>query len=144
MSIVRTFIKTGAVLALATGSIFAVPASPASAATPQCTKRLDHLPDSAAGGLWVPAASNNVRLCWMDLNNLSSGVWALQRALRYCYGQNIAIDSQYGPQTRDALWRVQGVVGAQQDGEYGPETARKMKFSSINTTSSSACSWQTF
>jgi hypothetical protein len=143
MSIMRTLIKTGAVLALAAGSI-AVPASAASAVTPQCTKRLDHLPDSAAGGLWVPASSTNNRLCWMDVNNVSSGVWALQRALRYCYGQNIAVDSIYGPQTRDALWRVQGQVSARQDGEYGPETAQKMKFSSINTTAASACSWQTF
>jgi murein L,D-transpeptidase YcbB/YkuD len=92
----------------------------------------------------VPAASNNNRLCWMDMNNVSGGVRALQRALRYCYTQNIAIDGIYGPQTRDALRRVQGRVGARQDGVYGPETARKMKFSHITSTSAEHCSWQTF
>ena len=143
MSTVRTLIRTGAALALTAGSL-AVLASPASAATPQCTQRVSHLPDSAAGGLWVPAASNSIRLCWMDVGNYSSGVWALQAALRYCYSQNIAIDNDYGTQTRDALRRVQGVIGAAQDGEYGPETAQKMKFSSISSTASQHCSWQTF
>lgn len=137
-------VRLGAVLALAVTGVLVSPASPAAAATPQCTKRLGHLPDSAAGGLWVPASPANVRKCWMDQGNVSSGVWALQAALRYCYLQNIDIDNEYGPQTAGALWRVQGMVGARQDGEYGPETAQKMKFSSVNTTAASACSWQTF
>jgi hypothetical protein len=137
-------VRLGAALALATTGVLVSPASPAAAVTPQCTQRVGHLPDSAAGGLWVPASPAGVRKCWMDQGNVSSGVWALQAALRYCYGQNIATDSQYGPQTAGALWRVQGMVGARQDGEYGPETAQKMKFSSVNTTAASACSWQTF
>jgi peptidoglycan hydrolase-like protein with peptidoglycan-binding domain len=137
-------IKVAAALALALAVSVAVPAAPAAAATPQCTKGVDHLPDSAAGGLRVPAASNNSRLCWMSLNNESGGVSALQRGLRYCYAQDIAIDGNFGPRTRDALRRVQGRVGAQQDGVYGPETARKMKFSHITSTSAQHCSWQTF
>jgi hypothetical protein len=48
-----------------------------------------------------------------------------------CYGQSIAVDAVFGPRTRDALWRVQGIIGAVQDGVYGPETMGKMKFVNV-------------
>jgi putative peptidoglycan binding protein len=118
------------------------PATSASAATPQCNQALDALPDSAAGGIWVPIAANGSSNCWMARGNYSGGVWALQRALRFCYGQNIAVDSDYGPRTEAALYTVQGWIGARQDGGYGPETASKIKFSSINTDDASACAWR--
>jgi putative peptidoglycan binding protein len=119
-----------------------VPAGPASAATPQCNRAASQLPDSAAGGIWVPVASNGSSDCWMARGNYSGGVWALQRALRFCYFQNIAVDNDYGPATQQALRNVQGAIGARKDGEYGPETASKIKFSSINTDASTACAWR--
>ena len=41
----RTAAKVGAALALAATAIVVSPASPAAAATPQCTKSVEHLPD---------------------------------------------------------------------------------------------------
>jgi hypothetical protein len=128
--------------ALAGSLLVALPASPASAAaTPQCTRALDVLPDSASGGLWAPVSSSGTSYCWMDQGNVSRGVWALQRALRFCYHQNIAVDSDYGPRTKAALRTVQGQLGISADGVYGRQTRSAMKMSSINTDADWACSW---
>lgn len=143
--IMRKTLVGGLTAMLSAGGLAVMPALPAAAAvTPQCTKAIGHLPDGPSGGVWVPAASNNVRLCFMQQYNYSDGVWALQRALRFCYGENIAVDKDFGPATKSALFRVQGRIGAYQDGKYGPETARKLRFSSINSDASWACSIQTF
>ncbi|WP_328991028.1 peptidoglycan-binding protein [Kribbella sp. NBC_01245] len=143
--IMRKTLVGGLTAMLSAGGFAVLPALPAAAGvTPQCTKAIDHLPDGPSGGVWVPAASTNARLCFMQQYNYSDGVWALQRALRYCYGENIAIDKDFGPATKSALSRVQGKIGAFPDGKYGPETAKKLKFSSINTDAAWACSIQTF
>ncbi|MEV0647552.1 peptidoglycan-binding domain-containing protein [Phytomonospora sp. NPDC050363] len=119
-------------------------AGPAAAATPQCTQAAAHYPSSGAGPLYVPAATNGNRLCWMQSGNYSSAVRALQFALRDCYGQNIAVDSSFGPATAGALRNVQGYVGAKVDGKYGPETARAMKMSATWSTDPANCAWQSF
>jgi hypothetical protein len=141
-------LTVGMTTALAIAAFTPTPAVSAEVAgvavTPQCTKALGHLPNGPSGGVWVPASSENNRLCWMQRYNYSDGVWALQRALRYCYGQNIAVDKDFGPATQSALFRVQGWIGAGQDGKYGPETARRMKFSSISSDAPEHCSIQTF
>jgi peptidoglycan hydrolase-like protein with peptidoglycan-binding domain len=66
----------------------------------------------------------------MMRNNMSGGVWALQRALVHCYQQNIAIDGEFGPLTQAALRRAQERMGADPDGGYGPQTRNLMLFSS--------------
>jgi hypothetical protein len=89
------------------------------------------------GGRWVtmgsyqvfaPAYGGNLwcLLSQGDYNNW--GVVALQNMLRECYGQNIALDGDFGPATRQALlnaqrWEV--VVYHENiaiDGIYGPDT----------------------
>jgi peptidoglycan hydrolase-like protein with peptidoglycan-binding domain len=115
------------------------PMAPASAATPQCTQSKVIYPQSASSGNYAPAASNGSTNCWMARGNNSGGVWALQRALRYCYGKNIALDSDFGPATQSALRSVQDTIGAAVDGEYGPETAGKINFSGLTSTARGAC-----
>lgn len=141
-------LRAGLAAALSVGTLAVLPAAPASAATPQCTKRLDHLPNGPSGGVWVPASSNNVRKCWMQRGNYSDGVWALQRALRICYGRvyghYIAVDKDFGPETERALRWVQGYEGIRADGKYGPETAANIRFSSIHSDEEQWCSIQTF
>lgn len=137
----RRFAMFGMVLALVAALLAAVPASPAGAATSQCTKRIA-LTHTAVGAIWVPAAANDSGSCWMDQSSSGNGVWALQRALVHCYGEPIAIDGDFGPKTAGALARVQKEVGAKADGVYGPQTAGRMKFSSTKSTSSKSCRGQ--
>jgi hypothetical protein len=127
---------------LAAGGLAAIgavlPISPAAAATPQCTTAQIQIPPSH-GGIEVPSDWNGNTRCWMARGNYSDGVRAMQHALRVCYGQGIAEDSDYGPRTESALSRVQGMIGAAQDGGYGPETASKMKFAVIGSNDPSTC-----
>ncbi|MEV0222316.1 peptidoglycan-binding domain-containing protein [Streptomyces sp. NPDC050704] len=58
----------------------------------------------------------------MAQGSTGGGVTSLQKALRHCYGRNIAIDGEFGPATKEALEYAQGRAGVRQDGEYGPET----------------------
>jgi peptidoglycan hydrolase-like protein with peptidoglycan-binding domain len=96
-------------------------AAPASAA-PTC--------DSIAvysGIMYVPGVGGNVNTsCVMGIGANSSGVAILQTAMRLCFGQSLTIDGDFGPQTRQAVRNVQGMIGARVDGVYGPETFNKM------------------
>lgn len=92
--------------------------------TPQCTHAGVEV--SAFGPYSVPVANNGSSSCFMDSGDVSSGVRALQRALKFCWGQNISTDSSYGPQTKQAVRNVQGFVGIKVDGVYGPQTRSAM------------------
>lgn len=50
----------------------------------------------------------------------------LQRALRDCAGQPIAVDGVFGSETARALRNVQTKLGLPPDGVYGPDTARRL------------------
>ncbi|MFI1996918.1 peptidoglycan-binding protein [Actinoplanes sp. NPDC020271] len=76
----------------------------------------------------MPTFSGN-KDCVMGVGNVSSGVWALQRTLNYCYNQNIAMDSNFGSGTRAALINVQRQAGVSADGVYGPATRSRMLWS---------------
>jgi peptidoglycan hydrolase-like protein with peptidoglycan-binding domain len=119
-------------LAVLLAALFTVlPAGAASAATPQCYRALHILPDSAGPALWLPSAGTTLEStrCWMARGNVSDGVWAMQRALIDCYGQNIAADGVFGPRTQAALVNAQREMRANPDGGYGPETRGLMRFS---------------
>jgi hypothetical protein len=92
--------------------------------TPQCTHAGVEV--SAFGPFSVPVANNGSSSCFMDTGDVSSGVLALQRALKFCWGQNIATDSDYGPQTKQAVRNVQNILGIGVDGVYGPQTRSAM------------------
>jgi hypothetical protein len=100
-----------------------------SAITLQCIQRIERMDDGPGGINWMPAAANNSTICFLAQGDVSGAVWALQRALKVCYGQNIATDSQFGPKTKQALINVQNQLHISADGGYGKETRTFMKFS---------------
>lgn len=69
------------------------------------------------------AASTN---CGMAPGAHSSAVANLQRNLNTCYGENLQVDSDFGPLTRDALKRAQRTEGISADGVYGPVTRNNL------------------
>ncbi|MBN0039948.1 peptidoglycan-binding protein [Cellulosimicrobium cellulans] len=97
-------------------------AAPASAATPFCN---DHyLP---AGNLGVPgfvSGGTTTYKCTLSQGRTGYPVTLLQRSLKDCYGQNIAVDGSFGPATRSALIAAQRTAGVAADGLYGPVTAK--------------------
>jgi peptidoglycan hydrolase-like protein with peptidoglycan-binding domain len=115
---------------LAGTALSLVPATMASASTPECTKSASH----GTNEIVVPVSSSGSSTC--DLHYVSGnnehgdGVLALQEALHYCYGKSISLDGQFGTGTRAALISVQSAIGADPDGGYGPQTHGLMHFSS--------------
>jgi hypothetical protein len=91
--------------------------------TPQCTHAG---PAPSFNPCWVPLANNGSDSCWMDRGNVSAGVAALQFALRDCWGYDVDIDSDFGPQTQGALRALQQRLGIDDDGVYGPQTRGAM------------------
>jgi peptidoglycan hydrolase-like protein with peptidoglycan-binding domain len=96
------------------------------ATTPQCTRSAGA--NSPGGTIEVAFSRSGLSNCWMDRGSFSSGVRALQRALVFCWGKSIAIDSDYGPQTAAAVASLQQGLGIRRDGVYGPETAAATRF----------------
>jgi peptidoglycan hydrolase-like protein with peptidoglycan-binding domain len=92
--------------------------------TPQCTHA--GVVTGQLGPISVPLASNGSSTCFMESGDVSSGVLALQRALKFCWGQNIATDSDYGSQTKQAVRNLQKMLGISADGVYGPQTHLEM------------------
>lgn len=134
-----TLLLAGAALAgsvaLATpASAAPAPASPASTALaePAGTEVLA-LP-TCNGAAWIPVSTsprrylfvpvyNGSYACILQLGNYNNwGVVALQNALVRCYGQNIAIDGDFGSATKTALQNAQRREGIPADGVYGPQT----------------------
>ncbi|MCO8275059.1 peptidoglycan-binding protein [Actinoplanes sp. TRM 88003] len=111
--------------AIAGGSAVVLAPAPAQAALPNCNT------STQSGGPIGPrfATFSGNKNCVMGVGNASSGVWALQMSLRYCYGQNLTVDSAFGNQTRNALINVQRTVGTSADGVYGPATGGRMVWS---------------
>jgi peptidoglycan hydrolase-like protein with peptidoglycan-binding domain len=119
-------ISTIIAMAMAVSGTTVLAATPASAALPNCNT-YSRLGGGALKAL-VPTYNGN-KDCVMGSRNVSPGVWALQRTMVNCYGQNIAVDSNFGPATRSALINVQRQVGVTADGVYGPATRSRMRWS---------------
>jgi peptidoglycan hydrolase-like protein with peptidoglycan-binding domain len=64
--------------------------------------------------------------CGLSEGDDEEAVRALQEALVTCNGQHITVDGEYGPQTREAVARVQEANGLVVDGIYGPTTRDAM------------------
>lgn len=67
--------------------------------------------------------------CMLGVGNQGPAVGVLQDSLRRCYGQGIAYDNIYGPQTRQAVINVQRRIGVAADGVFGPITSGRMTWS---------------
>ncbi len=92
------------------------------AALPSCTMTDPKRPA-------IPAVGYDNHQCVLGVGNQGAAVRALQRSLRACNGQNIAVDGIYGPATRQAVLNVQARKGIARDGVYGPRTASVMLWS---------------
>ncbi|AQU70089.1 hypothetical protein BBN63_31845 [Streptomyces niveus] len=75
----------------------------------------------------VPAYKGSVD-CYMEKGAQSSAVSALQRALKYCYGQNLSVDGIFGNDTRNALINAQSKEKISADGGYGTQTRKALKW----------------
>lgn len=128
-------------LAFVIGTVVPVAASsaPAVALTPYCTQQINY-PAYTVNGVtfyaWLPrsSASSGYLSCGLEPVLKYDGVKALQRSLRYCHGQNIAIDGSYGSATKEAVKNAQRWYNANfspdiaVDGYYGPDTLLAMKW----------------
>jgi hypothetical protein len=66
-------------------------------------------------------------------------VRALQDALVRCNGQDIAVDGDYGQQTRQAVARVEEENGLSVDGTFGPETRDAMRWPATSASGTTTC-----
>jgi peptidoglycan hydrolase-like protein with peptidoglycan-binding domain len=123
---------------IAGGALAVLPATAASATTTYCQS------STSVGtfDLLVPAVSstNHSTVCSLkQAAQTGNGVKALQTALNVCYGYSLAVDGSFGSATYSALYTVQGLIGATQDGEYGAQTQSKLKFSSNDIPGHAGC-----
>ena len=131
--------RAAATATLALGSLVALAAPSAQAATvPECTTYVTITQGSYTAR--KPAAPGGSTTCWLARGSLGSGVATLQRNLRFCYGQDIAVDGSFGPATERALKNAQASHGLVADGSYGPLTrARLVLFYTTANGSSGGC-----
>ncbi|GGP31360.1 hypothetical protein GCM10010287_20990 [Streptomyces variabilis] len=117
---VTSLVASGLLAASLGGAVAAAP-SAAAAAYPWCTSSAW---TQSADTTWTtrPSTSSTDTTCVMARGSTGAGVTSLQKALRDCYGRNIAVDGVFGPATKAALEYAQGRAGVNQDGEYGPVT----------------------
>lgn len=102
-------------------------AAPASAAIPFCNNH--YLPAGNSGVPGFVSGSTTTYNCTLSQGRTGYPVRLLQESLRFCYGQNIAVDGSFGPATRSALIAAQKRVGVAADGVYGPVTAKAIEHS---------------
>lgn len=127
---IRTRLATLAMLvaAILGGSVMSASGAYASDWGP-CEKGPYHTLTGGSVTASLPSEGTELsKVCLSRQGDAGSGVSALQRAMKACYGQNIATDGQFGPATRNALLNVQRRLGVTADGIYGPETGNRMYF----------------
>lgn len=89
----------------------------------------DPIPSPIQGPVYfAPIAQGGSATCFLAQGDNSTAVIALQNAMRVCYFQPVAVDGDFGPQTKRALINVQRQLGITADGVYGPQTRISMKF----------------
>jgi hypothetical protein len=119
-------------LVAASGLGVLVPGS-AQAATPVCQGFVVSL-TSGSVEYHTPTSLSGNPSCSLIQGNTGWGVVVLQESLRACFGQNIAVDGDFGPNTKNALMNAQRRINSWSagvgvsanlsvDGEYGPHTA---------------------
>lgn len=124
---VRALLSTASVAVMAAAGL-AVAASPAAAATPQCTKSGSVA--SAYGPEIIPVSSGGSDSCWLEKGDASSAVTALQKDLN-CNGKAgtpLTVDGSYGTNTKNAVigfqkWANANGASLSVDGGYGPKTS---------------------
>lgn len=121
-------VAAGVLVAAALGALL-VPASPAAAALPTCS-RTTQLLTWGFGLVRVPSAGSTISStsCLMGQGANSNAVKRLQENLNECYDENLAEDGIFGTLTRNALARAQDKAGTADDGVYGPNTRSALEW----------------
>ncbi|MEN3359776.1 MAG: hypothetical protein V7637_3758 [Mycobacteriales bacterium] len=123
--------------ALLTAGLGVATAGTAEAATPNCTSYTTYYaPYTTSYVIHVPSAGYQTGTvnCNLKQGAHNDAVTVLQRALKYCYGYNISVDGDYGPQTKATVKARQNQAngdfnaGLVEDGEYGPKTREWIVF----------------
>lgn len=122
---------------VATGLAFA---SPASAAAEICNSNAGVLAWANPNGtgtdsINVPVKSTGSQLCHMAKGAKHSGVRVLQQNLNSCYGAGLVADGDYGDLTANALASAQRKAGIADDGLYGPDSRRNLKWVHLDSGS---------
>ncbi|MER7587934.1 peptidoglycan-binding domain-containing protein [Micromonospora sp. NPDC127501] len=135
--------RVGAALfgALAFGGVQLIGASPALAGDftiqATCYRTVSVVGgDVGVSGESIPSAGSTAAstACGMAQGANSAAVKTLQQTLKYCYNQNIAIDSDFGPATKTALRNAQRSEGITADGVYGTQTRNTLIWWTGTTT----------
>lgn len=148
-NIVRTSFKKR-IASIATALFVGLAASvavvaPASAATPVCqdTATGPYIYNYSIVGYrsYYSTASTTTFNCRMYQGVYNNdAVETLQRTLKYCYGESLTLDGDFGPATKAAVKRAQAYHNISQDGVAGPITLSKLKW----VNSSGSCFLQSF
>ncbi|WP_199550876.1 peptidoglycan-binding domain-containing protein [Streptomyces sp. N35] len=80
---------------------------------------------------WLPARGDTT-ICNLASGNSGSAVARLQNTLVLCYGQHIVVDGNFGRNTKLALEAAQRVEKIEDDGLYGFDTRRSLKWPKRN------------
>ncbi|CAL9623395.1 peptidoglycan-binding domain-containing protein [Streptomyces sp. enrichment culture] len=80
----------------------------------------------------VPSYGSNID-CYMNKGAQSSAVTVLQKALKYCYSQELGVDGIFGNDTRTALINAQSRERIDADGGYGSQTRQALKWYSSSS-----------
>jgi peptidoglycan hydrolase-like protein with peptidoglycan-binding domain len=127
---IRPFLAAIAALAVASGIAVLPALTSATPASAQASCNGTSLKPALNGGqVRVPTLGNGTgnTNCDLGLGNAGPAVARLQIALHYCnLYDNLAIDSNYGPLTHEAVLDVQQAYGLPQDGTFGPQTNNAM------------------
>lgn len=121
---------SAAAVLLSCAGISLTTATPAAAYAGYCNSEVTKSRAAASGGsyrAYIPAYGSNVD-CYMNQGADSGAVAALQKNLNWCYGENLDTDGVFGDKTRDALWRAQGEEKIGQDGKYGEQSRKNLKW----------------
>jgi peptidoglycan hydrolase-like protein with peptidoglycan-binding domain len=132
MKRVRPFLAAAAALAVVSGGAVLPVLSSAALASAQASCNGTSLKPALDGGsVRVPTLGNGTgnTNCDLGIGNAGQAVARLQIALRYCNNDDttVAVDSNYGPLTSEAVLDVQQTYGLpDQDGIFGPQTSNAM------------------
>jgi murein L,D-transpeptidase YcbB/YkuD len=96
----------------------------------------------ASGSATVPGAEtfeeSSVDCVITEGSGDDEAVQAVQEALVTCNGQAVEVDGEYGPQTSEAVARVEGQNGLPADGVYDSQTLDAMRWP-VTSPSGTTC-----
>jgi peptidoglycan hydrolase-like protein with peptidoglycan-binding domain len=130
MKRIRVLLTAVTVLAIASGIAALLALTPTAPASAQASCAGTSLAAAIGGGnVRIPTTrdGSNSFNCELGVGNAGEAVARLQLGLDHCnLHAGLAVDSDYGTLTRQAVIRVQAHYGLTQDGVFGPFTSSAM------------------